>query len=445
MTTISNTKNKRHSFKITLLSFLISVFTYAQTTVEFTHSDGDGVISNSDVVTVTATFSEAISPTPTISLTGIISDANMSPTNSASVWTYSWIVSTTVNSTTASVKAINTSSVNYSGSESLTFVINDAPEVISQVQATKQNTARTIYLLGNDPEQESISYTIATQPSYGTVSLTVNQAVYTPDNDYVGIDSFSYTATDGTLTSASATVSLTVFYKHLSAPQQLGETLLGENNSDYFGNAVAMSQDGSIIAVGAKNADINTINDSGELKVYQKTVTASSSVVSWTQLGSSISGPQYSYYGRAVAMSLDGYTLITNNRVYRYSNGDWVQLGSDLSYTPSDYNSLSMNVDGTVVAVATNDYVQAYRFTNGEWTIKGSAIHREASSDYSIAIALSLDGNVLAIGAYQNDGGGNDSGHVRVFGYTLSAGWTQWGDDLDGSSASNYFGRAVAI
>jgi hypothetical protein len=273
----------------------------------------------------------------------------------------------------------------------------------------------------------------------------VNQVVYTPDNDYLGIDSFSYTATDGALTSASATVSLTVFYKHLNTPQQLGETLLGENNSDYFGNAVAMSQDGSIIAVGAKNADINNINDSGELKVYQKTVTASSSVVSWTQLGSSISGPQYSYYGRAVAMSLDGYTLITNNRVYRYSNGDWVQLGSDLSYTPSDYNSLSMNGDGTVVAVATNDYVQSYRFTNGEWIIKGSAIFREASSDYSNAIALSLDGNVLAIGAYGNDGGGSSAGHVRVFGYTLSAGWTQWGDDLDGSSASDEFGSSVAL
>ena len=70
-------------------------------TVTLTDTDSDNLVSNSDVVTITATFSESMAATPTISLSGIASDILMSATGSASVWEYVWTVSTTVTSTTA--------------------------------------------------------------------------------------------------------------------------------------------------------------------------------------------------------------------------------------------------------------------------------------------------------------------------------------------------------
>ena len=74
-------------------------------TVSLSDSDDeDNIISLSDVVTITATFSEAMSLSPTINLSGIISDIPMSPTDTAARWTYLWAVSgTTVTATTATV------------------------------------------------------------------------------------------------------------------------------------------------------------------------------------------------------------------------------------------------------------------------------------------------------------------------------------------------------
>ena len=57
-------------------------------TVSLTDTDSDNLVSNSDVVTITATFSESMTATPTLSLSGITSNAQMSATTSDTVWTY---------------------------------------------------------------------------------------------------------------------------------------------------------------------------------------------------------------------------------------------------------------------------------------------------------------------------------------------------------------------
>ena len=53
----------------------------------------------------------------------------------------------------------------------------------------------------------------------------------------------------------------------------------------------------------------------------------------------------------------------------------------------------------------------------GQWTQIGSDINGEAAEDISgdWSIGLSSDGSIVAIGAFRNDGNGNNSGHVRVF------------------------------
>ena len=77
--------------------------------------------------------------TPTLSLTGIVSNASMSATASNSVWTYTWTVSTTVTSSTATVSGIFLSGNTYSGTESITFSID--------------NSAPTVTLNTNDPDK----------------------------------------------------------------------------------------------------------------------------------------------------------------------------------------------------------------------------------------------------------------------------------------------------
>ncbi|MDC0486850.1 BspA family leucine-rich repeat surface protein, partial [Flavobacteriaceae bacterium] len=99
-------------------------------TVILTDTDSDNLVSNSDVVTITATFSESMSATPTLNLSGITSNALMSATDSASVWTYTWTVSTTVTSTTANVSGTDLLGNLYSGNESIVFIVDDSAYIV---------------------------------------------------------------------------------------------------------------------------------------------------------------------------------------------------------------------------------------------------------------------------------------------------------------------------
>ena len=80
-------------------------------------------------------------------------------------------------------------------------------------------------------------------------------------------------------------------------------------------------------------------------------------------------------------------------------------------------------------------------------TQTGTDIDGEAASDYSgWHVAMNLDGTILAVGAYGNDGGATDAGHVRV--YELSGNsWIQKGADIDGASddAGRADGMAISL
>ena len=117
---------------ISLMEGFLYLFDINAPTVTLTDTDADNVVSNSSVVTITATFSESMAATPTLSLSGIISNASMSATASDSVWTYTWAVSgSTVSSTTATVSGTDLVGNVYSGTDSITFTIDrSAPTII---------------------------------------------------------------------------------------------------------------------------------------------------------------------------------------------------------------------------------------------------------------------------------------------------------------------------
>ncbi|MGC6480129.1 MAG: thrombospondin type 3 repeat-containing protein, partial [Flavobacteriaceae bacterium] len=123
-------------------------------TVQLSHSGNDTVVVNSEVVTITATFSEAMTATPTLSLSGIASALEMSATVSPSIWKYSWTVSTTVTSTTATVSGTDLAGNAYSGTDSLTFTISETLQTPS-LTMTLTHDAPTNFL---DPCEE-VSFT----------------------------------------------------------------------------------------------------------------------------------------------------------------------------------------------------------------------------------------------------------------------------------------------
>ena len=75
----------------------------------------------------------------------------------------------------------------------------------------------------------------------------------------------------------------------------------------------------------------------------------------------------------------------------------------------------------------------------------GSDLDGEAENDGSgRSVALTADGNRVAIGAPWNGADFLSQGHVRIYDWTGSQ-WMQVGYDLDGEASENYSGWSVAL
>jgi hypothetical protein len=247
---------------------------------------------------------------------------------------------------------------------------------------------------------------------------------------------------------------------------QIGSDIDGEATQNQSGMSVALSGDGTTVAIGAPgNSGINGIY-SGHVRVYRNNGGV------WTKMGADIDGEAGNDgSGRSIAISSDGNIVAIgtpNNgasssrkgqvRVYQYSSSSWTQIGADIDggtlYEESG-TAVAISSDGTTVAIGAPHYsngngnssgqVRVYQYSSSTWTKLGADINGEAESDVSgSSVAISSDGSVVAIGAPGNDGGGNSSGQVRVYQYSNST-WAKIGADIDGSAAIDQAGTSVAI
>jgi hypothetical protein len=120
--------------------------------------------------------------------------------------------------------------LNHVGSDIFTFKANDGtldsniatisvtvqngpPIATNQQVSVNKNAQQTITLTATDPNNNPLTYSIVTQPLHGTISPTIPggpSRTYTPQAGYVGPDSFTFNANDGTADSNTATVSITI-------------------------------------------------------------------------------------------------------------------------------------------------------------------------------------------------------------------------------------------
>jgi hypothetical protein len=85
------------------------------------------------------------------------------------------------------------------------------PTANDQSVTTEAGQSVTFNLAGSDPNGDKLSYSIVSGPSAGQLSTTVGgTCTYTPKSGFIGKDGFTFTASDGTHTSAPATVSISV-------------------------------------------------------------------------------------------------------------------------------------------------------------------------------------------------------------------------------------------
>ncbi len=91
------------------------------------------------------------------------------------------------------------------------------PTAQSLSVSTDKNTAVNVPLYATDPNSLALNYTIDANPANGIISESGGVWTYTPNTDFVGDDSFSYKASNGTYTSNPASVDITV--NDIAAPE----------------------------------------------------------------------------------------------------------------------------------------------------------------------------------------------------------------------------------
>lgn len=91
--------------------------------------------------------------------------------------------------------------------------VNNPPTAQDDAAETDENTAAAIEVLANDtdPEGDSLTVSDSTQPSNGQVDCTqAGECTYTPEANFNGEDSFTYTASDGNGGTDQGKVAITV-------------------------------------------------------------------------------------------------------------------------------------------------------------------------------------------------------------------------------------------
>ena len=180
-----------------------------------------------------------------------------------------------------------------------------------------------------------------------------------------------------------------------------------------------MSSDGTTVAVGAKSNDGNG-DFAGHVRVFEF------SGGSWSQLGSDIDAEAAGdNFGESIALSADGTTLAVGApmndgigmngghvRVFGFSGGNWNQLGSDIDAEAAYDNfgeSIAISADGNrvVVGAVGNDttglnagQVRVFDLLMGEWVPAGPDINGEAADDeFGRSVGISDDGSRIVVGA----------------------------------------------
>lgn len=239
------------------------------------------------------------------------------------------------------------------------------------------------------------------------------------------------------------------------------ETIFGGSLGEEWGTAVALSDDGSVVVAGAPKAQVGANADTGVARVFRLSGGA------FAQQGATIPGEAASnFFGSAVAISADGLVIAVGApsnaaaglnrghvRVFTWNGSAWLQRGADLDGQASFEqfgSAVALSADGTRIAIggplsaaggSSSGIARVYEWDGSAWVQLGSNLVGASGNQLGGAVAMSDDGNTVALGARarsSNTGG--------VFIYTLSGGsWVQVGSTLTGVASGDYFGWSVDL
>ncbi len=159
----------------------------------------------------------------------------------------------------------------YSGPAQITInvtPVNHAPTAPNQSLTTAMNASLNITLSGIDPDGDSLGFTVTTPPVSGVLTGTVPTLTYTPNAGFTGSDNLAFTVTDGSLTSAPATILITV--GSANAPPVAGpQTLQGYRDAPLSITLTGTDPDGNPLTFGVNGAPHGVLSGTAPNLTYK--------------------------------------------------------------------------------------------------------------------------------------------------------------------------------
>jgi T1SS-143 domain-containing protein len=219
---------------------------------------------------------------------------------------------------------------------------NDAPKAVDDNVSTEEDKPIEVQVRNNDTDADGDALTVTgvTQGAHGSVVINpqTGNPVYTPNLDYVGTDSFTYTVKDPSGATSTATVTVTVGGVNDAPVAQDDVGQVGQNA------VLTVNAANGVILSGANPAGRDTDADNDSL-----TVTAVSFNGTPGTVGTALQGQ----YGTLVLRADGSYTYTPNDTAKALDDGE---TGRDVfTYTVKDGGGLADTATLTVTVTGAND------------------------------------------------------------------------------------------
>jgi len=247
---------------------------------------------------------------------------------------------------------------------------------------------------------------------------------------------------------------------------QIGKDIDGEAAGDESGFSVAMSRDGTVVAIGAPNNDA-VPNDAGHVRVYKL------ANQSWIQMGADIDGSAaFDFFGQSISLSADGTVLAVGApdhnedvegggglsnlgqvKIYRWNGTTWgtgqiINPAAQVSANLNFGSSVQLSDDGNTIVIGGRGWFSSqgvfhiYKYESYVWNFKRQELGQTPGDALGYSVAISGDGLRVAGGANNPDG----TSYVRVLYY--NAGTDEWlalGDYINSEYPNDEFGYSTSF
>jgi len=226
------------------------------------------------------------------------------------------------------------------------------------------------------------------------------------------------------------------FNSSLQMWNQVGQDITGSIPNDRAGSSVAISASGNRIAVGSPFTD-HSGSDAGQVQIYDYEDTGGGR---WVPFGKGVSGSYPSdEFGNAISLSGDGHVLAVgavgreNGRgavqIFRSVQRQWEKIGQDILGISENDNlgvtvSISFFGDRLIVSSQNHNkatgYVQAYAFnaSNNLWNQAGNSLFGEGDGvNFGYSVSISGNGYRFAAGSRYFDPTPemNSGGQLKIY------------------------------